>query len=281
MKNHTTMKVGGPSDVYVEADNIEVLSYVIDFSKKNDIPFFLIGNGSNLLVSDEGFRGIITKLTGEFCNISKKSDDIISCGSGAKLFDICKFALDNSLSGLEFSYGIPGTCGGAVYMNAGAYGGEIRNIVEKVKYIDMNLNEGEIFQKECEFAYRESLFSKKNMIIISADFRLKESTYDEVKEKMDDFINRRITKQPLDFPSSGSTFKRPKGHFVGPMIEKCGLKGFSIGGASVSEKHAGFVINKGDASCNDVLELIKKIQKEVEKKFKVKLEVEPVYLSNK
>ena len=151
MKNHTTMKVGGPSDIYVEADNIEILSYIIDFSKKNDIPFFLIGNGSNLLVSDEGFRGIITKLTGEFCNISKKSDDIISCGSGAKLFDICKFALDNSLSGLEFSYGIPGTCGGAVYMNAGAYGGEIRNIVEKVKYIDMNLNEGEIFKKECEF----------------------------------------------------------------------------------------------------------------------------------
>ncbi len=280
LKKHTTMKVGGPADIYVEARSAEVLVGILSIAKKEDIPIFLIGNGSNLLVSDYGFRGIIVKLEGDFSKIYIKSDDVISCGPGAKLIDLCKFALENSLSGLEFAYGIPGSCGGAVYMNAGAYGGEIKNVIKKVECINYDSKKKIMLRDDCKFEYRKSLFSSEKIIITNVEFTLHKSRFETIKEKMDAIMAKRVSKQPLDFPSAGSMFKRPKGYYVGPMIEKCGLKGFSIGGAKVSEKHAGFVVNKGNATCKDVLDLVKKIKSDVKSKFGVNLEMEPLFLSS-
>lgn len=274
------MKIGGPADIYVEAYSVGVLSGILSIAKKEDIPIFLIGNGSNLIVSDNGFRGIMVKLEGDFSKIYIKNDDIISCGAGAKLIDVCKFALENSLSGLEFAYGIPGSCGGAVYMNAGAYGGEMKNIVEQVECIDYNSEKSVMLKSDCKFEYRKSLFSNKKIIITNIDCKLQKSNFKTIKEKMDDIMKKRVSKQPLDFPSAGSMFKRPKGCYVGPMIEKCGLKGFSIGGAKVSEKHAGFVVNTGNATCKDVLDLVTKIKNDVKSKFDVELEMEPLFLSS-
>ena len=280
LKNHTSMKIGGPADIYVEVESVEYLCELLKKIKEYDIPFFLIGNGTNLIVSDDGFNGVIVKLSGDFQKLTINGSNI-NCGAGVKLIDLCKFALNHSLSGLEFAYGIPGTCGGAAYMNAGAYGGEFKDIVHCVHCIDNNYNELCLSPEECAFSYRKSVFSENRMIILSVEVSLKNGDFNEIKNKMSDIMNRRIEKQPLNYPSAGSTFKRPEGYFVGPLIEKCGLQGFSIGDASVSTKHAGFIINKGNASCNDVMLLVNKIQSEVYNKFNVKLELEPIYLSNK
>ena len=280
LKNHTSMKVGGPADVYIEVESIECLCDVLKNAKKYNVPFFLIGNGTNLIVSDEGFRGVIVKLSGDFKKINVNGN-VLTCGAGVKLIDACKFALNNSLSGLEFAYGIPGSCGGAIYMNAGAYGGEMRDIVKCVHCIDDNYNEICLSPKDCSFSYRKSIFSENSMIISSIELSLCDGNFEEIKNKMDIIMKKRIDKQPLDFPNAGSIFKRPSGHFVGPLIEQCGLKGFSIGDASVSTKHTGFIVNNGNASCNDVMLLINKIQSDVYNKFKINLDVEPIYLSSK
>ena len=280
LRHHTSMQIGGPANIYIEIETIEHLRNILKKIKECGLPFFLIGNGTNLIVSDDGFNGVIIKLSGNFQNIDINGNHI-NCGAGVKLIDLCKVALDNSLSGLEFAYGIPGTCGGATYMNAGAYGGEFKNVVRFVHCLDSNYNKVSLSLEECEFSYRKSIFSENQMIILSIEISLKNGDFNEIQNKMNNIMRRRIEKQPLNYPSAGSTFKRPDGYFVGPLIEKCGLQGFSIGGASVSTKHAGFIVNTGNASCSDVMTLVNKIQFEVYNKFKVNLELEPIYLSSK
>jgi len=273
MADYTTFKIGGPADVLCFPKDIESLKYIISYCRKSEIPFFVLGNGSNLLVSDDGIEGVVISLK-YFDSINKDNALEISCEAGVKLSKLCSFALENCLSGLEFAWGIPGTVGGAIYMNAGAYGGEISCVLQECTYIDET---GAVIQADVsglQFGYRKSIFSDSQKIIISAKFRLLPERRDVIKSQMDDLLQRRKDKQPLEYPSAGSTFKRPAGHFAGTLIEKCELKGTSVGGAQVSQKHAGFVINKGGATCRDVLSLISKIKEDVFLKESVTLEPE-------
>ncbi len=262
MRDHTTFRIGGPSDYFITVNNEAELIAVIDACKDCGVEYMLIGNGSNLLVKDEGLRLAVIKLSGLFKEISLEGEQI-RCGAGVTLSKLCAFALANGLSGLEFAYGIPGTVGGAVYMNAGAYGGEIKDVL----YSTIHLSEaGKVEAAEAQklnLSYRYSSYKENNNIILFAYFKLTRGDKGEIKAKMDDFMNRRVTKQPLEYPSAGSVFKRPEGAFAGALIENCGFKGYSVGGAQVSEKHSGFIINKGDATCEDVLNLVREIQDKV------------------
>ncbi|MBQ7986388.1 MAG: UDP-N-acetylmuramate dehydrogenase [Clostridia bacterium] len=272
LKNHTSFKIGGPADEFAEVYNEEELKELIEYAKNKGIPYTIMGNGSNLLVSDKGIRGLVIKLAKGFDSVEVQGDKIIA-KAGILLSKLANVALENGLSGLEFASGIPGTLGGAIYMNAGAYGGEMKDVVGKVTY----LSNGEIKtaeKGELDFGYRHSRFSGKEDIVLSAEILLEKADKTEIRAKMDDFKERRCSKQPLSMPSAGSTFKRPEGYFAGKLIEDAGLKGKAIGGAQVSEKHSGFVVNTGDATCQDVLDLIKFIQDTVYDKFKVKLETE-------
>jgi len=273
MCNHTTFKVGGCADWFLMPQNSEQLSAVIKAVHESDMPMFILGNGSNLLVGDKGIRGAVICLC-------KKMDKIEVCGdeifaeAGAVLSRISNAALAAELSGVEFASGIPGTLGGAIYMNAGAYEHEMKEIVKSVKYMDLS---GSIFEADCEdcgFGYRTSLFSKNDWIILGCTLKLKKDVKDAIKGRIADYTQRRVSKQPLDKPSAGSTFKRPVGYFAGGLIEQAGLKGYSVGGAQVSEKHAGFIINAGGATAKDVLELIEYVRKTVYEKFGVMLEPE-------
>jgi UDP-N-acetylmuramate dehydrogenase len=237
-------------------------SDIIVFCNENNVRWQVIGNGSNLLVDDNGVRGVLICISSDMSQMQVLENNI-TCGAGASLTLLCKTALSNSLSGLEFAWGIPGNVGGAVYMNAGAYGGEMKDVVFEVEYLDEN---GEIHNINCEkldFSYRHSFFTNKNCIITSVVFNLVKGDKTLIKEKMDDLISRRRDKQPLEFPSAGSTFKRPEGNFAGALIEQCNLKGYTVGGAQVSEKHAGFVINRKNATCDDVEKLVEHIKKTV------------------
>lgn len=272
LKNHTSFKIGGPADEFAEVCNEEEIKELIKYAKEKVIPYTIMGNGSNLLVSDKGVRGLVIKLAKGFDSVEVIGDKIIA-KSGILLSKLSNFALDNELSGIEFASGIPGTLGGAIYMNAGAYGGEMKDVVESVTY----LSNGEIKtagKGDLDFGYRHSRFSNTEDIVLSAEIQLKKGDKTEIRAMMDDFKERRCSKQPLSMPSAGSTFKRPDGYFAGKLIEDAGLKGKSIGGAQVSEKHSGFVVNTGDAKAQDVLDLIKYIQDTVFKKFGVKLETE-------
>ncbi len=273
---HTTFRIGGSADLFIEVFDLSQLTLLIEYIKSNNIPFFLLGNGSNLLVSDAGFRGIVIKLSGEFKDIKLLDEEKIECGCGVSLAKVCVFAMQNSLSGLEFAWGIPGSCGGAVYMNAGAYEGEMSNLIESSKYLNFLENKVQIVsKKDMHFSYRKSLYTDKNHIAVSMTLKLLRDKKEKIKEKMRININKRKSKQPLDFPNCGSVFKRPgDGYYVGSMIEKCGLKGKSFGGAMVSPKHAGFIINTGNATCEDVVRLICYIKKTVLKTFGVLLECE-------
>ncbi len=273
--NRTTFKIGGPADLLIECREIAKLPVLLKEIKANEIPLTVMGNGSNLLVSDNGIRGVVLVITDDSVTVS---GDTITASAGAKLSKLCNLALENGLSGLEFGFGIPGTVGGAVYMNAGAYGGEIKQVITSVTSITRS---GKIITRsvdELKLGYRTSVFKKENDVILSAEFKLQSDEKEAIREKMYDFLSRRKDKQPLEFPSAGSTFKRPEGYFAGALIEQCGLKGFSIGGAEVSTKHAGFVINRGNATCKDVKELIKHIQETVFSKTGVMLETEVIYL---
>ncbi len=273
MSDFTSFKIGGPADFMCFPDGITQLKNLLGFCREHEIPYFVLGNGSNLLVSDLGIDGIVISLK-YFNDISYHPAFEISCGAGVKLSKLCAFALENSLSGLEFAWGIPGTVGGAIYMNAGAYNGEISFVLKECTFID---EEGNIVQADVsglQLGYRSSIFTDSNKVIISARFLLKNERKESIKAVMDDLIDRRRSKQPLEFPSAGSTFKRPAGHFAGALIEECGLKGVSFGGAEVSQKHAGFIINTGNATCNDVLSLIAKIKQEVFLRKSVALEPE-------
>lgn len=273
MSAHTTFRIGGPADFMCYPKSVDEIKSIVNWCTKNKFNYFVLGNGSNLLVSDSGMDGAVIVLS-HFCDIKLSSALEIECGAGIKLSKLCSFALENSLSGAEFAWGIPGTVGGAIYMNAGAYGSEICNIISECTYID---EEGQLVTADVsalELSYRHSIFSDKNCVIISAKFKLKPEKIDVIKAQMDDLIERRKSKQPLEYGSAGSTFKRPAGYFAAALIEECGLKGESVGDAEVSTKHSGFIINKGNATCNDVISLMKRVTQEVYLQKSVNLEPE-------
>lgn len=274
MSNHTTFKIGGNARVMAFPSTDEQAQSVIKFCAENDIRFLPVGNGSNLLVSDNGINACVICFTSDFSKVRLEDENVIFAQSGAPLMKLCRFALENSLSGLEFAYGIPGSCGGAAFMNAGAYGGEMKDVLFKCEHVDKNGNKGFLKGDALELSYRHSAYYNNGCTITGIYVKLKKGNKEEIKAKMQDFISRRRAKQPLEYPSAGSTFKRPPGYFAGALIEECGLKGKSVGGAQVSEKHAGFVINKGGATCSDVLELCRFCSDTVYKQKGVKLEME-------
>ena len=273
MKKHISFRVGGPADFLLKPKTEEELSKVIKFVKEESIPFIVIGNGSNLLVKDGGIRGIVIELSDNFNNYEIEGN-IIKAQSGALLSILGRNALKSSLTGIEFAAGIPGTLGGALAMNAGAYGGEMKQIVKTVRLMDREGNIFELSNEEMKFEYRKSILTTSDYIVLSAVIELQPGNADEIKETMSDYANRRSTKQPLNFPSAGSTFKRPEGYFAAKLIEDSGLKGLTLRGAQVSEKHSGFVVNLGNATAKDILDLIYIVKNIVNSKFGIMLEEE-------
>lgn len=273
MKKYTSFKIGGDAELMCIIKSCDELSLLLKYLNGRKIKPFIIGNGSNLLIKDIGISGVVIKLEGDFLRISADGNRVIA-GAGASLTSLCRFALENELSGLEFAYGIPGTVGGAAYMNAGAYGGQMSDVVIRVNHINPDGSPGSLTADELDYGYRHSAYSNKDKVITTVEFELKKGNADEISNAMNDFWQRRKDKQPLNYPSAGSVFKRPEGYFAGALIEQSGLKGKSVGGAQVSEKHAGFIINKDNASCDDVLELIRICQDTVKNKFGVELECE-------
>lgn len=269
MKNHTWFEIGGTADVLVMPNSVDKLVQIIEYVRKKDIPTFLIGNGSNLLVKDGGIRGIVIKT--DKINGIRVSEDTIIAECGALLEDISKTALESSLTGFEFACGIPGTLGGAVFMNAGAYDGEMSFVLESVRVMTKDLQIITLKKENLEMGYRTSVIKTENFVVLDAVIKLSPGRTEDIKEKIDDLTHRREERQPLEFPSAGSTFKRPTGYYAGKLIQDAGLKGYQIGGAQVSEKHSGFVINKDHAEAKDVLNLISYIQSTVMDKFNVEL----------
>ncbi len=272
MSEHIYFKVGGPVDVLLIPKTKEQVIETIKICNENKINYFVIGNGSNLLVKDGGIRGVVIKLT-ELNNIRVDNNKVIA-ETGVLLKDASKIALENKLTGLEFACGIPGSIGGAVFMNAGAYNGEIADVIECAQVLTEDGEVKTYTKDELELGYRTSRVMKEKAIVLEATFALNYGEYEKIKARVDDLTEKRESKQPLEYPSAGSTFKRPEGHFAGKLIQDAGLKGYSIGGAAVSEKHSGFVINKGGATAKDVLDLISHIQCEVKKQFGVDLHPE-------
>lgn len=273
LRDYTSFKIGGNADVIVFPDTAEKVVSITEYAKNNSIRMLIIGKGSNLLVSDNGFRGIVIN-TCKMDKIELIDETTIYCECGASLSRLCRFALDKSLTGLEFAFGIPGTAGGAAYMNAGAYGGEMKDVLVSCAHISSDGKIGKFSGEELDLAYRHSVYSDSDYIILSLTLELKKGDKAEIKAKMDDLMSRRKDKQPLEYPSAGSTFKRPEGYFAGALIEQCDLKGYASGGAQVSEKHAGFVINKGGATAEDVMKVINHCKKTVLDRTGVELEPE-------
>lgn len=272
MAKHTTFRIGGKADIMLFPQNTEEIKKCIDYCEGNGINYYVMGNGSNLLVSDKGFRGIIIKIFKNFNNI-EINENIIKVQAGATLGAIAKFALEKSLSGFEFASGIPGTIGGGICMNAGAYGGELKDIIKSVTVIE----NGQIIKlknSQCEFEYRNSRILKEKLTVLEAEIELKNGNKEEILSKMKEITKTRNEKQPVEYPSAGSTFKRPLNNFAGKLIMEAGLKGKNVGGAYISEKHCGFIVNKGGATCKDVLELAEIACKEVKEKFNTNLEKE-------
>ncbi len=255
LKDYTSFKIGGVADIMVFPDEVSKLSKIAAYTAENCVPVFVIGKGSNLLVSDKGVKGVVINIC-KLDSIKLVDETTIVCQSGISLSRLCRFALENSLTGLEFAFGIPGTAGGAAYMNAGAYGGEMKDVLVSCEHILPGGEIGAFSGDELKLGYRHSAYSDSDLLITSLTLKLQKGVAQEIKSKMDELMSKRRDKQPLEYPSAGSTFKRPEGYFAGALIEQCGLKGFSIGGAQVSEKHAGFVINKGGATAADVLGVI-------------------------
>lgn len=274
MSKYTSFKAGGKADLLITPSNISSLREIIFFCNENSIRYFILGNGSNVLVRDGGFDGAVIHIGSALSKITLKGENTIIAEAGASLKSICMFALEHSLSGLEFAYGIPGTLGGAVYMNAGAYGGEMKDVLKSVSHIDCNGNIGTFEKENLDLSYRHSAYSENGFTVTSAEIVLQKGNYDDIKAKMNELMSKRKEKQPIEFPSAGSTFKRPEGYFAGTLIEECGLKGKSVGGAEVSTKHAGFIINKNKATATDILDLIKIVENTVFEKHGVRLETE-------
>ena len=273
MKNHTSFRIGGPADILVTPASISMLKRVLDLCKKEKIQYFVMGNGTNLVVRDKGIRGVVIKTSGKLKKFSAYGD-CIEAEAGILLSELSLIALENELSGLEFASGIPGTLGGAVTMNAGAYGGEMKDVVISTLYMSAD---GEIKTLENEqhrFGYRTSLIQKERGIALKSQVKLTKSEKAKIKEKIEYLAAKRKKTQPLDMPSAGSIFKRPEGYYTAPLIEGCGLKGFCIGGAQVSTKHCGFIVNTGKATARDVIEVINHVKNTVKSKYGVQLETE-------
>lgn len=271
MKKHTSFKIGGNADIFIKIKTIEELLWALKISKECNIDVTVIGNGTNLLVNDKGIRGIVLKL--ELDNIEEIENGFI-VGAGVPIITLSMLAEKRGLTGLEFASGIPGTIGGAVKMNAGAYGGQMQDIITETTYIDENLEIKTLQKEEHKFEYRETIFNIKNWIIVSTKMILKNEDRNIIKEKMKSYSEKRKQSQPLNYPNAGSIFKRGEEFFTAELIDKCGLKGYKIGDAIVSEKHAGFIVNRGNAKAEDVIKLIQHIQKEVQKKFNKQIELE-------
>ena len=278
LNRHTTFKIGGNADVYIKVGTLSKLSAILKECRESDVDYLILGNGSNVLASDDGFRGAVIRLDGDFRRISLVDDNTIYCGAGASLASLCKYALKCGLTGLEFGWGIPGSVGGAVFMNAGAYDGEMKNVVHSVSHLTSDGGIGRCEKDDLQMGYRTSVYRSNKCIITGVTLKLKKADPEDVRAKMDDFMNRRSSKQPLEFPSAGSVFKRPEGAYAGALIEQCGLKGKCHGGAQVSEKHAGFIINKSNATANDVKSLIREVQTKVYDETGYNLECELIIL---
>jgi UDP-N-acetylmuramate dehydrogenase len=269
MSENIYFKVGGPVDILLTPNTVQQLKDAITICKENKIPFYVIGNGSNLIVKDGGIRGVVIKL----CELNKieRIDNKITAECGALLKDVSTEAINGSLSGFQFACGIPGSVGGAVFMNAGAYDGEISFVIESAEVLDDNQEIKVLSKEELNLGYRQSLVMQKGYIVLSATFVLNHGDLEKIQARVNELTMRREASQPLEYPSAGSTFKRPEGHFTGKLIQEAGLKGFTIGGASVSEKHAGFVVNNGNGTAKDVLQVIQHVQEEIKKQFGVDL----------
>ena len=273
MSRHTTFRVGGPADFFVTPKAKEEVRDVIRICKEAGMPYYIIGNGSNLLVSDAGYRGVIVQIYKEM-NEVKVEGDLVKAQAGALLSGIAAKALGAELSGFEFASGIPGTIGGACMMNAGAYGGEMKDVLESVTVLTGKGKIIELGRNELELGYRTSVIAKKGYIVLGAVLKLERGDGEKIKTYMDELKEKRVTKQPLEYPSAGSTFKRPEGYFAGKLIEDAGLRGFQVGGAQVSEKHCGFVINRDHATAADIMELMRQVQIRVKENSGVDLEPE-------
>lgn len=277
MSKHTTFRIGGPAEFYLCPHSTKEIQKIMEICKREGLPYFILGNGSNLLVSDQGYRGVVIQLWKNFNDITVK-DCCITAKAGALLSKIAAEALEAGLTGMEFASGIPGTLGGAVVMNAGAYGGEMKDIIREVKILDETGNVQVLSKEEMKMGYRTSIVKEKGYTVLSAVLELKQGDRKEIRAVMEDLKTKRTSKQPLDMPSAGSTFKRPEGYFAGKLIMDCGLRGFSVGGAQISEKHCGFVVNKGGATATDVITLIREVQRRVKEKFGVDMETEVRFL---
>lgn len=273
MEKHTTFRIGGPADYFVMPSDVTDVKAVIELCEQEKVPYYVVGNGSNLLVGDKGFRGVIIQIAGNM-NQLQADGEVITAQAGCSLAQIAGKALDEELAGFEFAAGIPGTLGGAVRMNAGAYGGEIKDVLESAVVLTKEGKVMELSVNEMEFGYRTSIIERTGWTILGGKIRLHKGKREEIKAVMDDLREKRASKQPLEYPSAGSTFKRPKGYFAGKLIQDAGLRGFRVGGACVSEKHSGFVINIDHATADDVVSLMEQVDEKVRAQFGVGLEPE-------
>ena len=269
MKGHTTFRIGGPADIYIDLD-FDDITPVIDYLKKKAVPFTVIGNGSNLLVSDDGVEGVVLALGKKAGKIEIAGTKVVA-QAGALLSTVANVAAEAGLTGLEFASGIPGTLGGAVYMNAGAYGGEIKDVIEAVTVYTPDFKKKVLTADDLQLSYRHSLLMEEEGYVTEVVLRLQKGDKAEIKARIEEIKNQRVEKQPLNFPSAGSTFKRPTGYFAGKLIDDAGLRGYTVGDAQVSEKHCGFVVNKGNATAHDVLQLMQDVDEKVYEKFGVHL----------
>lgn len=279
MHKHTTFRVGGPAEVFVTVENKEQLEKIIKYLNLEERPYFILGNGSNLLVGDKGYRGVIIRLGGEF-NTLKTEGTLLTAGASVLLSAAARAAMENGLTGMEFASGIPGSIGGGVKMNAGAYDGEMRQIVESVQVMYKDGSILDLDNETMEFGYRNSVIKNRPYVVLQVSLRLQPGNREEILARMNELAARRKEKQPLEFASAGSTFKRPEGYFAGKLIMDSGLRGARIGGAQISEKHCGFVINDGTATAADIAELIQEVSETVKEKFGVTLEPEVILLGD-
>lgn len=265
------LKYGGPADIFVKINDTEELTFLLNLAKEKNVQVTVIGNGSNVLVTDKGIRGIVIKI--DF-NTIEKEDETLKVGAGVLLSKLARIALENELTGIEFASGIPGTLGGAIFMNAGAYGEQVGNKIIETTYIDENLEVKTITKEEHEFEYRKSIFQKNKGIILSGKIKLEKGNKEEIKTKMEEYSKTRKEKQPLNMPNAGSIFKRGEGYITAKLIDESGLKGHKIGDAQISELHAGFIVNKGNATAKDILNLIQLIKNKIKEKFNIDIETE-------
>ena len=268
MSKHTSFKIGGPAECFIKIKTIEQLKDILKYAQKEKIPLTIIGNGSNLLVSDDGIKGIVLKIEIEkICQDIENGIILLTVGSGIKLGALAQKCLKEEVAGFEFASGIPGTIGGAIRMNAGAHGSEMKDIVRTITFIDRDGNIHKIENSQAEFEYRNSIFAQKDYIILEVEMQLEKGSKEEIQSKMQEYSNYRKEKQPIEYPSAGSTFKRGTDFITAKLIDECGLKGYQIGGAQISEKHAGFIINKGNATAKDVIKLMEYTKEQVYEKF--------------